>query len=294
MESRTLPKPNNDTLGETTPRMARALNEQETRYMTGGREPVTSSVLISNSRYLNSPLYRDVFAQMALRRQGSDVPTTYLVPAMIRAITEVTNVPEFLALIAAERQTNSEFAAWLDERRITHYRPGTLEHHPAGTLGAAIRAFVEAGDMNMDFAMQGEIAGDLDYMKKRQAMSHDLEHLATGFAPNQFGEVALGICNNVAVANYFSPGLAAYISAGALFLSATSYARVSLHYPAALPGYFEALRLGIVAGQKLKKPLFMVRWEDYLDRPLEDIAADLGIERGPAEAWNHSTALTMD
>jgi hypothetical protein len=87
--------------------MARAFNEQETRYMTGGREPVTSSVLISNSKYLNNPLYRDVFAQMALRRQGSDVPTTYLVPTMVRAIREVTNVPEFLALIAAVRQKTS-------------------------------------------------------------------------------------------------------------------------------------------------------------------------------------------
>jgi hypothetical protein len=52
------------------PPLAQTLDEAEARYMQGARAPATSSVLISNSRYLNSPTYRDVFAQSALRRHG--------------------------------------------------------------------------------------------------------------------------------------------------------------------------------------------------------------------------------
>lgn len=282
-----------ETADAPAPRLARAFNEEETRYMTGDREPVTSSVLISNSKYLNSPLYRDAFSQFALRRQGHDVPTTYLVPLMVKAITDVTDFKDYIALVAEERQKNAEFAAWLDGRRTYKYELAGLGGYKPGTLGAAVRTFLEGSGMNIDFAMKGEVTSDFDYLKQCQSMSHDLEHMVTGFGPNQFGEVALGICNNTVNANYFSPKLAAYISSSSMFLSTTSYPRVSLHYPQAMPGYFEAMRQGITAGQKLRKPLFMVRWEDYLDWSLADIAAELGIERGPGEAWAYSTELTM-
>jgi hypothetical protein len=68
------------------PPLGQTLDEAEARYMQGTRAPATSSVLISNSRYLNSPAYRDVFAQSALRRHGHDLPPTYLIPPMIAAI----------------------------------------------------------------------------------------------------------------------------------------------------------------------------------------------------------------
>jgi ubiquinone biosynthesis protein Coq4 len=50
------------------------------------------------------------------------------------------------------------------------------------------------------------------------------------------------------------------------------------------------MQQGIAAGLALKKPLFLVDWEDYLDWQLEDIAAHLGIVRGPAEGWAWTTA----
>jgi hypothetical protein len=52
------------------------LDAAESRYMQGTREPVTSSVLISNSKYLNNPYYREAFAQQALRRHGRRPPTS--------------------------------------------------------------------------------------------------------------------------------------------------------------------------------------------------------------------------
>lgn len=46
----------------------------EAEYLMGTVEPATSSVLTSNSKYLNSPLFRAVYAQMGLKRDGHDLP----------------------------------------------------------------------------------------------------------------------------------------------------------------------------------------------------------------------------
>lgn len=267
----------------------RALDKSESGYMQGSKEPVTSSVLISNSKYLNNPYYRDAFVQMALRKHGHDLPETYMVPAMIKAITEVKDIGEFYQLLMAEKEINPEFSAWLDERRITSYTADMLKDYAPGTLGAAIHDFLAQGDMSMEFMLQGTPSNDFEYLIKRRVMNHDIEHLVTGFGPNQLGEEALAICSVTATANYFSPALAQHMSDYNIFVSVCSYKRVSLHYPAAMPDYLNAMRLGITAGQALKKPLFMVQWEDYLDMQVEDIAAELGMTRGPGEGWKWST-----
>ena len=282
-----------DTITDVNPpaplsRNTRPLNEAEARYMRGGKEPVTSSVLISNSKYLNNPYYRDTFAQMALRRHGHDLPEPYLIPNMIKAVAEVKDVPEFIRLIAEEREKKPEFAAWLDARRTTSYNVEMLRDYPAGTLGATIRAFLEQGGMNMEFMMNGEAKTDLDYIVKRRTANHDIEHMVTGFGPNQLGEEALALCNVTSTAAYFTPALAQHFSEFPVFVSVCSYKRVSLHYPAAMPAYLESMRQGIAAGQALKKPMFMVQWEDYLDWQVEDIATDLGITRGPGAGWDWS------
>src|SRR5882757_7054229 len=102
---------------------ARVMDAAESRYMQGTREPATSSVLISNSKYLNNPYYREAFAQQALRRHGHDLPPTYMVPLMIRAIGEVTDHAEVARLVAEEKVKNPEFGAWVDARQRTSFRP---------------------------------------------------------------------------------------------------------------------------------------------------------------------------
>jgi len=263
-----------------------AYRPDEVRYMTGAHEPVTSSVLISNSKYLNNPYYRDTFAQFALRRHGRDLPETYLIPNMIRAINEVLDTEEFGRLFEEEKAKKPEFAAWLAARRYTVYDPATMQHHARGTLGAAIRDFIEKTGMEMQFMMKGEEPrNDLEYSIKRRVASHDIEHIVTGFGPHELGESALAIMNTTSNYGYFTPRLAKYMSESTMFVQATGYYRVSLHYPDLMPYELDAMRRGITAGQALKKPLFMVDWEDYLDWQITDLADHLGFERGPGEDW---------
>jgi ubiquinone biosynthesis protein COQ4 len=268
------------------PRLARPLSKAEADYMEGGKKPVTSSVLVSNSKFLNSPLFREAWTQMSLRRHGPDLPEPFCSPMMIRGIYDVVDVAEFVAEIAAEKARNPEFRAWLDERRLTAYRASELRAHADGTLGAAIRKFVEASGMEMDFTGMGEeITNDFDYMVKRRGVNHDIEHMVTGFGPNSFGEEALAMCNNAAIFNYFPPKLAHHAAMTTIFVTGASYMRNALHYPESVPYHLDAIQRGITAGRALKKPLFMVQWEDYLDWQIDDICAELGIERGPDELW---------
>src|SRR5476651_925456 len=82
------------------PKLARAFNKEEAAYMQGAAEPVTSSVLISNSKFLNSPLFREAFMQAALRRYGYDLAATYTIPHMARGIADVLDVDDYIAQIA--------------------------------------------------------------------------------------------------------------------------------------------------------------------------------------------------
>ena len=259
---------------------------EEARYMTGANEPVTSSVLISNSKYLNDPYYRDVFSQFALRRHGHDLPETYLIPNMVRAINEVKDMGEFVRLFEEEKVRKPDFAAWLDARRYTVYDPAGMRHYKDGTLGAIIRDFIDKSGMEMQFMMKGEEPrNDIEYSVKRRVASHDIEHMVTGFGPHELGESALAIMNTTSNYGYFTPALARHMSEHTMFVQATGYYRVSLHYPDLMPYELEAMRQGIAAGQGLKKPLFMVDWEDYLDWQADDICTDLGFVRGPGDGW---------
>jgi ubiquinone biosynthesis protein Coq4 len=262
------------------------LNVEEARYMCGDVEPAKSSVLISNSKYLNNPYYRDVFAQACLRRQGGDLPSTYLVPAMIKAMAEVTDRREIQGLIDAEKAQNPAFAAWLASRPDCRYSRDDVRACAPGTLAAAIRGFIEASGLNMEFMYKEDASDDIAFLSKRQMAVHDICHLVTGFNPNIVGEVALQLACIGAISRYFSPALAQHINATNAFSSTSHYTRISLHYHAVMPTLLEGMALGATMGLALKLPLFMYDWGAYLDWRLEDIAADMGIVRGPTTAWD--------
>lgn len=280
--------------GQTAPPASKeGMQGANVRYMEGDAEPVTSSVLISNSKYLNNPYYRDVFAQIGLRRYGHDLPTTYMIPKIAKALAEVTDFAEFVGLIEAEKKIKAEFADWLSARRYTVYRREDLQGMAPGTLGHAIWELLGIPGIEMELHLSGvEITNDIDYLAKRRGANHDIEHIVTGFGPNAAGELALGVTNITTCAAYFTPELAHQINAGIVMINSVVLQRTSLHYPAAVATILEATRLGIEMGQALKRPLLIEPWEDMLDWRLEDIAKHLGIVPGPGKAWDWTTAAT--
>lgn len=259
-------------------------------YLTGGLEPAQSSVLTSNSRYLNNPRLRDIFAQMGLKRNGDDLPDAYLVPEINRAIAEETDMEEIHALIATERERLPDFAAWLDARFVSNWTLETVAHCAEGSVGAMIRHFIAESGMEIDFMFRGEPADDFGYLTKRRVQNHDIEHMVTGLDPSPVGEIGLIVANCTAIHRYFSPALAGALTFQTMFLASTSLMRMACHYPDVVPAMLEAFARGDALGRKQERPLFMIRWEDWIDAPVAEARAALGFEDGPDPGhWQWTT-----
>lgn len=259
------------------------LNRDEASYLMGSAEPPTSSVLISNSKYLNNPLFRDIYAQFGLKRDGHDLPAAYLIPELSRAFGEVTDYARVFGLLAEEKARLPEFAAWLDERYLSNFTGEMVEGSAAGTLGAMIHDFIVKSGLAIDFMYKDAPQNDFDFMVKRRVQNHDIEHMVTGLDPSPVGEIALIAANTVANANYFQGDLVHELNAYGSILMATSVSRAGLHYPNVLPTLLEGIARGYALGAKQAKPFFMVRWEDYLDWPIADIRKEFRFEDGPED-----------
>lgn len=269
---------------------------EEAAYLQGGAKLAAPSIINTSSKYLNNPYYRDTYAQIALRRSGDDVPPTYTIPMVAKAIGEVTDFTEFAGLIEAEKALKPQFAEWLAARRHTTYRPEDMVGYKPGTLGHAIGRFLaESGyEMNKMQLSTTKIVNDIDYISQRRGSIHDLEHMVTGFGPNYCGETALIWANITSIAHYFSPPLAQHISAGITFLASASMQQKSLHCPEILPEALKAIRMGIAMGEKLKRPLLLEPWEDMFDWQISDIQHHLGIEPGPGATWDWTSTYNRD
>ena len=263
----------------------------EARYLMGEAEPATSSVLISNSQYLNNPRFRDVYGQMGLKRDAGDLPPAYLVPEIQRAFGEVTDEALMERLIGEARQTRPDFAEWLDQRFVSHFDAEELKSYRPGTLGADVCKFIVDSGLEIDFMFRAEARSDLEYLNKRRVQVHDIEHMVTGFDPSPVGEQALMVANMTAVERYFEPELAAELNRFSSFLISTSIMRAGLHYPKLMDSYFEGIARAWALGNRQPRPLFMIRWEDYLDWPIADIRAHFGFDEAPpADYWTWSFA----
>jgi ubiquinone biosynthesis protein COQ4 len=268
------------------------MNAEETAYMRGGVEPIVGSLPLTTSKYLNSPLFVHAYSTMALRRAGPDVPVTYDIPNMSRALADVSDPVAWSQAIEIEKARNPGFAAWLGRRRLTRYDPHDMQHYKAGTLGAEIRDFMMKSGFSLEFVNKvAEPRSDLEYVMVRNGHCHDIQHMVSGFGPNMAGEHALAVMNVTGNATHFSPELAHAVSLPNVFVSSVSYMRTGLHYPSGMPILIEAHQRGAEAGRTIRTPLLIVDWEDYLDWGLEDIAADLGFSRGPGDAWRSSDDL---
>ena len=265
----------------------------EAEYLQGDVAPVAGSILTSNSRFLNNPRFRDVYAQMGLKRDAGDLPGAYLIPEINRAIAEETDMARLHTLLEAEKRRLPEFAAWLDARFVSDWKSVDLSGCADGTLGAALRGFITESGMDVDFMFRDAPRDDFTYLLKRRVQNHDIEHILTGLDTSPVGEIALIVANTVSCFKYFEPEFAGQLSVQPLFLASTSLMRVNCHYPTVVPAMLEGFALGHAVGNMQKQPFFMIRWEDWIDTPIAKIRAEFGFEAGPPPGhwdWVHEAA----
>jgi ubiquinone biosynthesis protein COQ4 len=273
------------------------MKQSEVEYLKGGRSAAAagSTLLGSSSKYLNSARLRDVFAQEGLRKNGRDVPLAYLVPDAIEAFDQLKDLDLIRRLLADERQRKPDFAQWLDARFLSSIKVEQVAGCAPGTLGASVHEFMSSSGYAIDFMFLDEPKDDYEYLNKRLAQNHDIEHMVTGFGTDPAGESALMMCNANSWLRYFGPGLGGEMSRFNTYLTTMNLMKAGLHYAEVLATFYEAIRAGIEMGVSLERPLFLLRWEDYFDWPIAEIRSYLKLAGSPAVgAWNWTEAAFME
>jgi len=247
-------------------------------YMTGGRRFETScSVLRSTSKYLNSALVRELLSNEALRTSGPDVCTTSLIPEYYEAFNPLRDEADVARMFKEDAARLPELAAWLEARYVANLTYDQVKDCATGTLGHGIKGLIDQG-FQLYFSHMGPADSDFEYVRKRRAQVHDLEHLITGFPGTALaGEQALYVATMISTYNYFQPRLAKEITLISSFLFSAWTLRTSLHFPEKMPAICDAMEKGSALGKRLKRPLVMERWEEYLDWPLPDLRARFDI-----------------
>jgi ubiquinone biosynthesis protein COQ4 len=278
--------------------IASKIGDAELAYFNGAGDAIStlSSTLISSSPYLNNAHLRDMMGQEMLRRNGPDLPNTAYIPDVVKMMMEYEDWGRIVTLIETEKQRLPAFKAWLDGRQISLFTPEELSGAEPGTLRHVIWDFVTNSGMNMDFFYQGmAIESDLDFLMKERSITHDIEHMITGFEANHAGEIALLKANERALFNYFVPEFAAFINRTGSFLLSKSKLRCGLFYPECYKVELEAEEIGIAQGKKWKQPLFIIPYRDYLDWKVVDIREEFEITAAPpAGYWSWTTAVSED
>lgn len=241
-----------------------------------------SSTLISSSKYLNHAPLRALIAQEMLRRNGADVPNTAYIPEVGEILTMLEDWMRIGQLFEEEKARLPLFREWLEKRSLADFKREDVEHCAPGTLGAALYDFMVNSGYDMDiYYRELEVTSDLTYYFRQTALTHDIEHIVTGFYTNHGGEVALLTANLHAKARYFHPELAAFMSRIQTYLKAKTIMKDGLHYPEGYVVNLEAEYQGAVQGRNWKYPLLLAPWREWIDRQVSDIQEELGITPVP-------------
>jgi ubiquinone biosynthesis protein COQ4 len=249
-------------------------------YFNGSIKKITtdSSVMISSSAYLNNGTLRQLVAQEMLRRNGADLPNTAYIPEVAQILMSLEDFPKIVQLFEEEKQRLPEFKKWLDDRDLFDIKAEDVAHCAPGTLGAKMHDFIVNSGFQLDIFYQGMVVdSDLSFYFKQSALTHDVEHMVTGFGPNHGGEIALVTANLHARGKYFKPELAMFFNRIQTYLRAKTMMKDGLHYPASAVMCYDAEFLGAQQGRNWKYPLMCVNWKHHLDKPIPQVREELGI-----------------
>uniref|UniRef100_UPI0025897C0C hypothetical protein n=1 Tax=Novosphingobium sp. TaxID=1874826 RepID=UPI0025897C0C len=200
-----------------------------------------SSVLVSSSKYLNHAGLRALIAQEMLRRNGPDLPNTAYIPEVAQILHDLEDMPRIIELFEMEKARLPLFARWLEKRSLANFTLAETKDCAPGTLGAMIHDFMANSGYQLDlFFQEIQVVNDFTFYLRQTALTHDIEHMITGFGPNHGGEVALLTANMHSKFRYFRPELAGFFNRIQTYLKAKTIMKDGLHYPEAMAVNLEA------------------------------------------------------
>jgi len=267
----------------------------EREYFNGRIQKITteSSVLVSSSKYLNNPELRELIAQEMLRRNGPDLPNTAYIPEVAQILMQLEDYPRIIGLFEQEKARLPRFREWCEKRALADFKKDEVKDCAPGTLGAALHDFMVNSGYELDiFYREIEVVNDLTWYLRQTALTHDIEHIVSGFGPNHGGEVALLNANLHAKMRYFHPELACFFNRVQIYLKAKTIMKDGFHYAEAFALNCEAEFEGAVQGRNWTYPLMLADWRAMADWQIADIREELGVTPvPPEELWADTNRL---
>lgn len=145
-----------------------------------------------------------------------------------------------------------------------------------GSLGAEYAAFMKRHGLSTDYLPPRELAGELTWFRARQAQAHDFWHAVLGIGADLPGEVEIVA---VLFAQFRRALPREVLAPGFSFLLVFIYlVHVSATQPRALGECLRRFREGYRRGWATA-PLWAVRFEELLDRPLAEVQAMVRLTR---------------
>lgn len=274
------------------------VSDADRDYFNGSIQAIEteSSLLVSNSKYLNHWGLRHLISQEMLRRNGPDLPNTAFIPEVAQILHELEDMPRILALFEEEKARLPKFREWLERRQLSDICLAEVQHCADGTLGAALRNWMETTGYQLDLFFQHvQVVDDFTFYLRQTSLTHDIEHMVTGFGPNHGGEVALVTANMHARARYFTPELSNFFNRIFGYLKSKTILKDTLYYPEALAVNLEGEFRGAEQGRNWKYPIMLAPWRDMLDWKISDIREELGITPVlPEGMWDDTNSLAIE
>ncbi len=154
---------------------------------------------------------------------------------------------------------------------------------PPHSLGWTCAKVLPAAGYDLNFYRLREIKSDVDYITHRVRKTHDIHHILTGFSFDDYGE--LGVIS-VTVAQIGYPAFILTSLLGSLLTYVTDAKRQGIDNQ--LEYNFDMVSAGIQMARQAK-PLFPVKWEEGLDRPLDEWRSELNIQPVTTGLWSWYT-----
>jgi len=248
-------------------------------YLLRGVLPVAteSSVLVSSSKYLNSPRLRDWVAMILLKKNGPDFPPPAEMHDFQEILTSLRDYEHIEAMFAAERKVNPAFDRWMAEGFVSNYTIEDFKDYAPGSLGGIFYQHMTAGNYQLQITPWMQPRSQLEFFNLRSGQTHDFEHLLTGGGFNFMGEL---VPYWYRLTNTFkhirNPELAGELCVNYIFGSLRYTVRTILHYPQIWPTAVNAIQRGMRVGQE-SDALFMAKLETVFHLPMEQARAALGV-----------------
>jgi ubiquinone biosynthesis protein Coq4 len=270
----------------------------EREYFNGAIRKVEteSSVLVSSSKYLNNADLRHLIAQEFLRRNGADLPNTAYIPEVAQILMMQEDFPRIMQLFEEEKARLPKFREWCDKKSLADFKKDEVKDCAPGTLGSALYDFMVNSGYELDiFYREIQVVNDLTFYLRQTALTHDIEHIISGFGPNHGGELALLSANMHSKSLYFVPEMSSFFSRIAFYLKAKTVMKDGLHYPEAMTLHLEAEYRGAEQGRNWKYPIMLADWRGMTDWQIADIREELGITPVPPEGlWADTNRLVEE